>query len=366
MDRYRPAAGTPVSDLDTPCLVLDLDVLEANYGVIAKAYGGPGPKMRQHAKNLKAPVLARMQMDAGGTVGGVCVAKVSEAEVMVEGGINDVLITSQVASRDKLRRLCALARRATIGVAVDDTWHVREVSRAADEAGVRVGVIIEVDTQMGRAGVRAAENAVAIARMASDLPGVVFRGVMSHQTIPGQPDRETRLTEGTRFIGRILEIKAAIEAAGIPVDVVSTGETWTYDVATKVRGITEVQGGTYALMSTSYGYMEDFAIAAKVLSTVVSRPDEHTAIGDAGLHCLAGPGGLLPSVDGLADVSVTALGPTHCVLTSAGTMPLQVGDQCMLLTAQQDIMLNRWDQYIAVRNGLVEAVWDIPARGCHH
>src|SRR5437870_3065482 len=171
MDRYRPPAGTSVADLDTPCLVLDLDVLERNYQAIAKAYGGPGPKMRQHAKNLKAPVLARMQMETGGTVGGVCVAKVSEAEVMVEGGINDVLITSQVTTRDKLRRLCALAKRATVGVAVDDSWHVREVSRAADEAGVRVGVIIEVDTQMGRAGVRAAESAVAIARMASDLPG---------------------------------------------------------------------------------------------------------------------------------------------------------------------------------------------------
>src|SRR5207248_993289 len=140
-----------------------------NYGVIAKAYAGPGPKMRQHAKNLKAPVLARMQMEAGGTVGGVCVAKVSEAEVMVEGGITDVLITSQVAGRDKLRRLCALARHATIAVAVDDPWHVRELSRAADEAGVRVGVMIEVDTQMGRAGVRGAEMAVAIARTASDL-----------------------------------------------------------------------------------------------------------------------------------------------------------------------------------------------------
>src|SRR2546428_14162397 len=99
---------------------------------------------------------------------------------------------------------------------------------------------------MGRAGIRKAENAVAIARMASDLPGVVFRGVMSHQTIPGHPDRDTRFKEGAAMIGRILDVKAAIETAGIPVEGVSAGETWSYDVANQIPGGTEEQSGTYA------------------------------------------------------------------------------------------------------------------------
>jgi D-serine deaminase-like pyridoxal phosphate-dependent protein len=118
-------------------------------------------------------------------------------------------------------------------------------------------------------------------------------------------------------------------------------------------------------MGTNYTYMEDFRIAAKVLCTVISRPDSRTAIGDAGLLALAGPGGALPSVEGLPDVSIAAVGDTTTTLRSDGPMPLALSAQFLLLSGQQDIMVNRWDQYVAVRNGVVEAVWEIPARGCH-
>jgi len=365
VERYRPPIGTSIRALDTPCLLLDLDALESNYRTVAQAYGGAGVKMRQHAKNLKTPILAQLQMRAGGTVGGICTAKVAEAEVMIEGGIQDVLITSQIATRDKLARLCGLAHRATVAVAVDDPRNLRDLAEVASELGVTVGVVIEVNTSMGRAGIRNHERAVAIARLASDLPGVVFRGVMSHQTLPGRPDRGTRFREGTRFLEQCLAAKKAIEAAGIPVPVVSTGETWTYDVAAMVPGVTEVQGGTYALMGTNYTYMEDFRIAAKVLASVVSRPDGQTAIGDVGVRALAGPGGVLPSLEwpppwggpaATARPEVVALGANHIVLRYDGMMPLGLGDQFLLISAQQDMLVNRWDQFIAVRHGKVEAV----------
>src|SRR5918911_754106 len=118
MDIYRPLPGTRIEDLETPCLLIDLDALEHNMQLIAKAYRDSTCKMRAHIKNLKSPILAHMQIRAGGTVGGVCAAKVAEAEVMVEGGINDILIANQVVARDKLERLCALAKHADIKVAV--------------------------------------------------------------------------------------------------------------------------------------------------------------------------------------------------------------------------------------------------------
>jgi D-serine deaminase-like pyridoxal phosphate-dependent protein len=163
-----------------------------------------------------------------------------------------------------------------------------------------------------------------------------------------------------------LDVKDAIEAAGIPVEVVSTGESWTYDVAGDIPGVTEVEGGTYALMSHSYDYMREFQIAAKILGTVVSTPRPGVAIGDVGMRSLGSPGGVLPAVEGMPGVSVEALHPEHIVLRTDGTTPLKVGDQFLLQSGQQDIMVNRWDQYIAVRRGVVEAVWDITARGCHH
>ena len=163
-----------------------------------------------------------------------------------------------------------------------------------------------------------------------------------------------------------LDLKEAIEGAGIPVDIVSTGETWTYDIAADLPGVTEIQGGTYALMSASYSYMDEFAIAAKILSTIISTPRPGVAIGDVGVQALASPGGVLPTVEGMPGVTVEALHDEHIVLRTDGTTPLKVGDQFLLHSGQQDILVNRWDQYIAVRKGIVEAVWDIPARGCHH
>jgi D-serine deaminase-like pyridoxal phosphate-dependent protein len=366
MENYRPIPGTRLDDLDTPCLLIDLDALEHNLRLIAETYRDSTCKMRAHIKNLKSPILAHLQMRAGGTVGGVCAAKVAEAEVMVEGGINDILIANQVVARDKIERLCALAKHADIKVAIDDPRNLQELSEVAQARGVTIGVVIEVDTSMHRAGVRQISQAVNLAKLATILRGIAFKGIMSHQTIPGRPNKETRLIEGRRYIQMCLDVKDAIEAAGIPVEIVSSGESWTYDVAKDIPGVTEVEGGTYALMSHSYSYMREFQIAAKILGTITSAPRPGVAIGDVGMRALAAPGGVLPVVEGMPGVTVEALHPEHIVLRTDGTTPLKVGDKFFLHSGQQDIMVNRWDQYIGVRRGVVEAVWDIPARGCHH
>ena len=365
MESYWPLIGTPIADLDTPCLLVDLDALEHNLGFVTEAYRETACKMRPHVKNTKCPIMAHMQIRAG-TVGGVCTAKVAEAEVMVEGGILDILIPNQVVTGDKIARLCSLAKRATMTVAVDDPRNLHLLSDTAQRHGVTIGVVIEVNTSMGRAGIRGVERGVELAKLAQELPGVAFKGVMSHQALSGKPDRETRFIEGRRYIQMCLDVKDAIESAGIPVEVVSTGETWTYDVARTIPGVTEVEGGTYALMSHSYDYMSDFQIAGNVLGTVISTPRPGVAIGDVGTRALASPRGVLPAVEGMPGVTVEALHEEHIVLRTDGSARLEVGDKFLLISGQQDMLSNRWDQYIAVRNGVVEAVWDIPARGCHH
>ena len=366
METHRPLIGTPVQELDTPCLLVDLDALEQNFSHVADTYRHTSTKMRQHTKNIKSPAMARLQIEAGGTVGGVCTAKVSEAEVMVDGGIDDILIPNQIVARDKIARLCALAKRADMKVCVDDPRNVREISEVAQSYGVEVGILIEVDTSMGRAGVRRVQQGVDLARLAHELPGVRFKGVMSHQGIPGAPDRETRFTEGRRYIQMCLDVKDAIEAEGIPVEMVSSGETWTYDVAAGMPEVTEVEGGTYALMDTHLDHMDDFQYAARILATVISTPRPGIAVGDVGSRALASPFGLLPSVVGLPSVFVDALHEEHIILRSEGENPLQVGEKFVLHSGQQDIMVNRWDHYILVRNDTVEAVWDVAARGCFH
>ena len=367
MDNYRPEIGTSINDLDTPCLVVDLDAMEHNFDVIAETYRDTECKMRTHTKNLKSPLLAHMQIRAGGTLGGVCTAKVAEAEVMVEGGIDDILIPNQIVTKDKITRLCTLAKRAKMMVSVDSTQNLRDISATADRLGATVGVVIELDTTMHRAGARSTEQGIELAKLAEELPGIRFKGVMCHQGAPGSaPDRETRFIEGRKVMQMALDLKDAIEAEGITVEVVSAAETWTYDVAASMPGITEVEGGTYALMAHNYAFMDEFEISAKILGTVVSTPRPGVAIGDAGSRCLGSPGGVMPIVDGRPGMTVDGLDAEHIVLKSEGENPLKVGDKFLLVSGQQDIMVNRWDQYIAVRNGAVEAVWDIPGRGCHN
>jgi 3-hydroxy-D-aspartate aldolase len=366
MESYRPAVGTPVYELETPCLLIDMDALEHNFGIMAETYRDTACKLRAHIKNLKSPMLAWMQIRAGGTVGGVCAAKVSEAEVMVEGGIADILIANQVVTPDKIVRLCSLAKRADVKVAIDDPRNVKLLSEIAAEHGVTIGVVIEVDTSMQRAGTRHVRKAVELAKLASSLPGIAFKGVMSHQTLPGRPDKETRMTRGREYMQMCVVVRDAIVAAGVPVGIVSTGESWTYDVAPTVPGVTEIQGGTYALMSAQYSYMEEFAIAGKILATVISAPEAGVAIGDVGSWALAAPRGALPEVDGMPGVTVESLSETQIVLRTDGRTPLRVGDKFLLRSAQQDLMVNRWDQFIAVRKGKVEAVWPVLARGCYN
>jgi 3-hydroxy-D-aspartate aldolase len=364
MDNYRPSIGTPVQQLDTPCFLIDLDALEHNFDVIADTYRDTICKMREHSKNIKSPIVARMQIRAGGTVGGVCAAKVSEAEIMVEGGIGDILITNQVVTRDKIARLCALAQHADVKVAIDHPRNLRELSEIADAYGATVGIIIEVDTSMHRGGIRSVKEGVELAKLAVELPAVAFRGVMSHQTLGGKPsDRETRFTEGRRYIQMCLDVKDAIEAEGIAVEIVSSGETWTVDVAPTIAGVTEVEGGTYALMNHGNRMGEVFEVAGKVVASVISTPRPGIAIGDAGSRAL---GGTLPLVEGVPGVRVEALQDEHIVLRSEGAMPLERGDQFLLQPGHQDMIVSRWDRFIAVRNDRVAAVWDVSARGCYH
>ena len=364
MDRPTPLPGTPMSELDTPCLVLDLDALDRNMAVVADYYRDKPAKLRGHSKNHKTPAIALRQIRRGGTVGGVCAAKVAEAEVMIHGGVASVLITSQVAGELKIRRLCALAGQAELMVACDNPDNARALSREAAAQGVNLGVVIELETGMKRCGVQDIAQGVALAQEIAALPGLSFRGIMSHQVIPAMPDREDRVTEGRRVIQGVIDLKDAIVQAGLPVDIVSTGETWSYDIAAEIPGVTEIQGGSYLLMDTHYGYLPDFSYAAKVLTTIISAPRPGIAIGDAGVRAVGALAGL-PEVEGRPGVTVASMDGDHAVFLLSDGAALRPGDQALLIPAQQDAMVSRWDRFVGLRGGKVEAVWDIQARGCH-
>ncbi|CAI8018176.1 3-hydroxy-D-aspartate aldolase [Geodia barretti] len=343
-----------------------MDALDHNMDVIADYYGDRHSKLRGHSKNHKSPALALRQIQRGGTIGGVCAAKVAEAEVMVEGGVASVFVTSEVVAPPKIARLCALADHAEILVACENEANAHDLSQVAASQGVNLGVVIEQETGLLRCGVHEVEPGLALARLIDSLPGLSLKGVMSHQMM-SEPssDREDRATEAHRLIQPVLDLREAMIAAGLPVEIVSTGETWSYDIAGDMPEVTEIQGGSYLVMETSYEYIEDFQLAGKVLTSIISVPRQGTAIGDAGARAVGGMKGL-PRVEGRPGVEAVNMDTDRTVFQVAEGAELAVGDQVMLLPGQQDAMVSRWDRFIGIRDGMVEAVWDIEARGCHN
>ena len=363
---YEPQPGTPVAQLDTPCLILDMDALDHNMDVIADFYADRHSKLRGHSKNHKSPAIALRQIQRGGTIGGVCAAKVAEAEVMVQGGVPSVFVTSEVVAPPKIARLCALADHAEILVACENEANAHDLSHAASAQGVNIGVVIEQETGLVRCGVQDVEPGMALARLIDSLPGLSLKGVMSHQMM-AEPsgDREDRTTEAHHLIQPVLDLREAMLADGLPVEIVSTGETWSYDIAGDMPEVTEIQGGSYLVMETSYEYMEDFHLAGKVLSSIISVPRPGTAIGDAGARAVGGMKGL-PRVEGRPGVEAVDMDTDRTVFQVAEGTELAVGDQVVLLPGQQDAMVSRWDRFIGIRDGMVETVWEIEARGCHN
>ncbi len=356
-----------IHDLPTPTLLLDLDALEHNIGVIAGHYETTATKLRQHGKNHKSPWVLERQINAGGTVGGVCAAKVSEAQVFVDSGLVDnVLIANQVVDAAKIDRLCSLAGRADMVVAIDDREHLERLAAGVRRAGgVRLGVVIEIDTMMRRGGTRTIDAAVALAEAADQNPDLTFRGVMSHQVpTTASPDRHARFDEGLKYIDHVLDVKHAIEAAGIRMDIVSTGESWTYDVAATRPEVTEIEGGTYIVMEVPYDYMTEFHYAARMLGCVIAMENETTALIDIPIDAIGAPNGP-PSVWRRSDVRTKSIDHTGLTV-EIDPGAVAVGDLLQFLPHQQDVMMNRWDEYVGIRGETVERRIEVTARGCIH
>jgi len=359
--------GQPASEIDTPALVIDLDAYERNLDRMACGIAAyPGVRLRAHAKTHKCAIIAKHQIERGAV--GVCCQKVSEAEALVNGGVDDVLVSNEVVGRGKINRLVALAKRATIGVCADDAGNVRNMEAAAKAVGVRLSVLVEVDVGAGRCGVAPGPAVVELARVIADSPHLRFAGIQAYQGkaqhIYNAGHRREAVDEVNRRTG---EVVRRLCDAGMPCDVVTgagTG-TWQFEAAGGV--FTELQAGSYVFMDADYGrvagFPGEFEQSLFVVTTVMSRPTLGRAVLDAGLKSLAVDSGL-PLVHNLPGVAVTAVNDEHTILAihdlAAGPT---LGAQVWLVPGHCDPTVNLFDWYVCVRNDCVEALWPVTARG---
>jgi D-serine deaminase-like pyridoxal phosphate-dependent protein len=321
-------------------------------------------KLRPHVKTHRAPAIARRQLAAGGQ--GVTCAKVSMAEAMVDGGIDDVFVANQVVTRQGIDRLCHLAQRATVTVAVDTARNVADLSAAAQAHGVILRAVVEVDAGMGRCGTRPGKPTLDLARVVARAPGLDFAGLHVYEGhVVQDPDAARRKAETELMLARAMETRDLIERHGLAVTTITCGGTGTYDISGVYPGVTEHQAGSYVYMDPEYHQkVPAFGLAFSVLCTVVSRPTPAKVITDGGLQVLANDYGT-PAVKAHPELAYNYLSEEHgsFLVHDGSRTHLAVGDLIEVFPGHCCSAANLHDQVFGVRHNRVETVWAVTARG---
>ena len=358
-----------VDELETPAVLVDLDVLERNVATMAARARAAGVRLRPHAKTHKCPEIGRMQLAAGAP--GLTLAKISEAEVFAASGLEDVFVAFPAVGEDKGRRLLALSERARVSVGVDSLEGAQSLARPFARAGRVLDVLLKIDVGYGRVGVVPAA-AAALARLLAELPGLRLVGIFTHAGHVYAARTPEDVAVLARHEGRaMVELAEALRRSGLPVEVVSVGSTPTARGNLQVPGVTECRPGSYVFhdanqVSLGACTLDDCALT--VLTTVVSTPGPGRAVLDAGSKTLSsdsarpvagGHGWVLGSQSRLS-----ALSEEHGWVTLAEGDELRVGQRVRVLPNHCCAVANLHDRLFGVRAGQVEVVFDVAARGC--
>ncbi len=346
-----------VPPLSTPALVVDLDAFDENVAAMSSLLRGTGKTVRPHVKTHRTPELAKRQL--GESARGVTCATVGEAEVMVEAGIDDVLIANEVVDEPKLVRIAELARAATVTVAADDRAPLQALSRLAARGGVKVGVLIDVDILLHRCGVASTGEALELARFIERTAGLELRGIMGYEgrVRAGIDDRTGKIA---RAYAALHETRDALLRAGYAVEVVSGAGTSTVREAIADPTITELQAGVYALMEPERLVMNlPFRCAASIRGTVISRHADRV-VADVGRRVVGMEYG--PPVPIGITADRIAVSDEHVTLTLSATPP-PLGSPIDFIPGQIRTTFNLHDHVWITRGGRLTDYWAVAARG---
>lgn len=364
--------GMAEEDIQTPCLVLDLDALESNIKKMGQFAKDHGIRHRVHGKMHKSVDVALLQEQLGGSCG-VCCQKVSEAEVFARGGIKDVLVSNQVRDPKKIDRLAQLPKLGARTICcVDDIENVPDLSAGASKHGTEIECIVEIDCGAGRCGVTTTEAVVEIAKAIDAADGLKFSGIQAYQGAMQHLDKyDDRKEKLDIAINMVSDAVSALKQEGLDCQIVGGGGTGSYYFEGASGVYNELQCGSYAFMDADYGRILDkegkridegeWMNALFILTSVMSHAKKDKAVVDAGLKAQSVDSGL-PFVFGRKDVEYIKCSDEHGVISDPDGV-LKVNDKLKLVPGHCDPTCNVHDWYVGVRNGKVESVWPISARG---
>jgi D-serine deaminase-like pyridoxal phosphate-dependent protein len=359
-----------ISELDTPALLIDLDVMERNLQRVSDYARTHNLRLRPHTKTHKIPGLGRRQLDSGAV--GLTVAKVGEAEVMLGAEPPDMLVAYPVIGERKLRRLMEVARRTELTVSLDSREAASQLSAAAAAAGVQVNVLAEMDAGMGRVGIRPGAELIGLGRTVAALPGLALQGIAFY---PGhiKANDESGLRALAELSALVCEAAADFRRAGLPTEVVSGGSTPTLFRSHQVAGVNEIRPGTYIFNdrnTVACGACEHSDCAATILVTVVSTSRKNGMIIDGGSKTFSSDLLITTGEKTFGDI-LEAPGITffqmneehgYVDLGDAGVR-FQVGDQVRVIPNHVCAAMNLHETVYGIRGESVKQIWRVEGRG---
>lgn len=357
-------------ELDTPALLIDFDKMERNIAQMQKYADDGGVRLRPHTKTHKTPYISHLQQRAGSQ--GITVAKLGEAEVMNAAGIDDLLIAYPLYGAPKMERLLNLAERANVRVSLDSREVAQGISNAASARGIKIPVLVEVDTGLHRVGQPMREGTRDFVREIIELPGIEFTGLLTHAGHVQAAQTLEQVAEVGKQEGEtMVETAELIRRDGIEVHEVTVGSTPTARFAAQVKGVTEIRPGTYVFYDTmqvhKFACSWDDCAQTVLLTVVVKHPDR--LIFDGGSKTLTsdrGPGGraTFGTVKDYPHLEIYALSEEHAHVRVVGEGPLpNIGDKVEVIPNHACVVMNLHDSFYATRSGEVVGEFDIPARG---
>jgi len=349
--------------IETPALLIDLDLMEENINRMAHYFSGVKSKLRAHTKTHKSPLIAHRQIEAGAK--GVCCQKLGEAEVMVNSGIKDILITSEIVDSEKIERLVRLVRYTDIKVIVDNLDVAKAISEAAIRQGVKQGVVVEIDIRGKRCGVVPGRPTLDFVREVTKLNGLTLRGLMGYEgPFVEFPDFEQRKIAAHKLLFFLRETVEMLDGEGIDADIVSAGSTGTYNITGEYPRITEIEAGSYVFMDSTYRKLKglNFNCSLTLLATVISRPVPDRIVINAGLKAITQEHGM-PVVKNYEEAKIYHLSEEHGMIAVDPKNDLRVGDKIELIPSHCCTTVNLHDEYYGIRDDCVEVIWPISARG---
>jgi D-serine deaminase-like pyridoxal phosphate-dependent protein len=367
---YSPQIGSPLTSLDTPSMIVDLDLMDANITTLMSRLLPTGISIRPHLKTTKSATLARRLVSAGAKGG--CVAKLSEAEVMCALGFDDLLITCEVIGPVKVGRLVELwSRHRGLRVVVDSEVGARAIDEAIAGLGVggeeKMMVLIDLDVGLHRTGVQPGDAALRLARCVGECRHLRLIGVQGYeghlQHVHGLEERREKCLESMRVL---VDTAEALRRDGHDIQVVTTGGTGTAEFCASVKGVTEVQPGSFLFMDTDYrkAIGSTYSNSLTILSTVISTQGPRIITIDAGLKSLTTDSGFAEcKTEGY---TYGVLGDEHGSLEweeGADGKALKIGDRVEMVPSHIDPTINLHDVYYAHRNGIIEEIWSVDTRG---